>query len=730
MLVTHTERPRELKWYHAGPILYGDLGTSRFYVLGLAFFYAVHASFWYVLGVGLMVASVGWAYTIVCRCYPDGGGVYSAARHASRNLAVIGALLLFADYIVTASISALTGMHYMVGGGVSFAVVPIGAMIVIVFVGAMNYIGPRRAGAFAIVVTAVTLVLTLIIAGFCIPHLPEGWRNIVPLAHIPGTAAHKWNNFVKVVLALSGVEAIANMTGIMVPPVDRTARKAVWPVLVEVIVFNLLFAVAMCALAGTGSEPAADYQQRVATYQEQNPQWKQTEAGRATVAALLPPPEVVQRDEDIKNKVLRVVASDFVDPHLPAWQIGGIKLGFSALCGFVFAFLLFSAVNTAVGGMISIQYVMSRDTELPHFFTKLNAFGVPWLALISAVLLPVLILCMFQNLEALGDLYAIGVVGAIGINLGSCCANREMPIKRWERYAMGFLALVMAAIELTLAWDKPHALAFALSILVGGLSMRFATKTYPKLSILGKANALTCSSMLLIVVGVFLAIYRNAVAADFATFLPLIHSPDAALILIMAALAVLLVFVSSGTTTAISYYRKAGIRVFKPAPVAPTPPAAVEIPHADQLTGTPAQELDMNRPHLMVATRGGKPLLEFAASYAADIKGILFVLFVRQLNVRFTGPVKPPSLEEDRSAREVFGVAADIARKAGVPIIPIYAVSPDIPYTILDFAATYNVRALLMGVSRKGALLRALQGDVITNVADNLPSDIPLLIHA
>src|SRR5580698_9473203 len=113
MLVSHQERPRELKWYHAGPMLYGDWGTSRFYVLGLAFYYAMYSSLWYVIGVGILVAAVGWAYTVVCRAYPDGGGVYSAARQISKVLSVIGALLLFADYAVTAALSSLDGIYYM-----------------------------------------------------------------------------------------------------------------------------------------------------------------------------------------------------------------------------------------------------------------------------------------------------------------------------------------------------------------------------------------------------------------------------------------------------------------------------------------------------------------------------------------------------------------------------------------------------------------------------------------
>ena len=108
------ERPRELRWYHAGPMLFGDWGTSRLYVLGLAF--AVHrtrSSFWFVAAMCGLMIGVGWSYEIICRLFPDGGGVYSSARHRSQLLAVIGGLLLCADYVVTASMSCLDAFHYL-----------------------------------------------------------------------------------------------------------------------------------------------------------------------------------------------------------------------------------------------------------------------------------------------------------------------------------------------------------------------------------------------------------------------------------------------------------------------------------------------------------------------------------------------------------------------------------------------------------------------------------------
>src|SRR5437868_14289072 len=107
-----SERPRNVGWLQAAGLLFGDWGTSRLYVLGLALFFAGRTSFWLILLMSLLILGVGWAYTQICRIYPDGGGVYTAAKSRSRTLAVIGALLLFADYTVTASLSSLDAFHY------------------------------------------------------------------------------------------------------------------------------------------------------------------------------------------------------------------------------------------------------------------------------------------------------------------------------------------------------------------------------------------------------------------------------------------------------------------------------------------------------------------------------------------------------------------------------------------------------------------------------------------
>src|SRR4029434_3357196 len=87
-------RPRNVDWKRAAALLYGDWGTSKAYVIGLAFLAAGFSSMPLILAVCALTGLVGINYIVICRYFPDGGGVYSAAKSQGRLLRVIGALLL------------------------------------------------------------------------------------------------------------------------------------------------------------------------------------------------------------------------------------------------------------------------------------------------------------------------------------------------------------------------------------------------------------------------------------------------------------------------------------------------------------------------------------------------------------------------------------------------------------------------------------------------------------
>src|SRR3979411_1415571 len=113
MLVGKTKRPRNVDAARAAAILYGDWGTSKAYVIGLAFAIAGYSSFWLILSMCALTALVGVNYMAICRHYPDGGGVYASVRHRSEIISIVGAFLLIADYLVTAAISALSAFAYL-----------------------------------------------------------------------------------------------------------------------------------------------------------------------------------------------------------------------------------------------------------------------------------------------------------------------------------------------------------------------------------------------------------------------------------------------------------------------------------------------------------------------------------------------------------------------------------------------------------------------------------------
>src|SRR5207248_7136352 len=97
LIVTDTagvHRPRNVDWKRAAALLYGDWGTSKAYVIGLAFLAAAFSSLPIILAVCVLTGLVGINYAEICKYFPDGGGVYSAARSQARLLAVVGALLL------------------------------------------------------------------------------------------------------------------------------------------------------------------------------------------------------------------------------------------------------------------------------------------------------------------------------------------------------------------------------------------------------------------------------------------------------------------------------------------------------------------------------------------------------------------------------------------------------------------------------------------------------------
>ena len=419
-MVIQGSRPRNVGWLRAAALLYGDWGTSKAYVIGLAVLLAGYAAPAYLAAILVLTFLVGCNYVWVCKFFPEGGGVYHAARSHSPRLGVIGALLLLAGYVVTAAISGYEAYNYfgLKEEASRWAILTIFAL------GVVNAFGPRLAGSLAVYLAlpAVLVLLGLAAAGV--------FSGRLDVTETPSQGMWEgWKIFTGMILALSGVEAIANMTGTMkpdpdsspgAPSVHREARRAIVLVMAEVVVITAVLGVMIAGMpSGSFTHP---------------------------------------------ESFLRTMADFYISPQY-GWVVGAVV-----------GLLLLSAVNTAIVASVALLYSLAQDGELPTNFKMLNRQGVPWVPLIAAVILPVIVLESTRGLEALASLYAIGVVGAIGLNLGSCSLNGALPMKPWQRTVMTVTAVLMAAIWLTIAITKPQALVFAVVVCGVGLALREMTR--------------------------------------------------------------------------------------------------------------------------------------------------------------------------------------------------------------------------------------------------------------
>ena len=628
LIVTETggvHRPRNVDWKRAAALLYGDWGTSKAYVIGLAFLAAGFSSLPIILAVCVLTGLVGINYAVICRYFPDGGGVYSAARSQGRLLAVVGALLLIADLTVTAALSGWSGLTYVIAGTedifwlkflkdhIAFAT--IGVLLVLGFI---NWFGPKHSGSLAVALALPTVIVVVALIAVSIPYLTT---HFLEPRH--ESLSMLWVQFVGVILALSGVEAIANLTGVMKldpgstperPSVARESLKAITPVAIEVVCATAVLGWAMLSLPAVLERTLG-----LSTKSE--------------VAAIL-----LKRHEDM----LRFMGEQFAAASFGVW----IGQAFGWVVGIVFLLLLLSAANTAIVAMIGLLYLTARDGEMPPHFKRLNRHGVPLYPLLIAVGLPVIVLMTATNFQSLAGLYAIGVVGAITVNLGSCTFNRAIGFTWYDRVLFGITFTILFFVELTLARTKPDALFFVVCVLGIGLALRAWTQK------------------------------------------------------------------RAGFTTLTVTHQVAAM-------VSPNLAATMQ----------PRMEEGQK---IMVAARGITPVLSFALDEAQLRKATLCVLYVKEIAVYYAGG---PTVrgrarwQDDPEAQAIMSLMLKLGAERDICVLPVYAVSEDAAATILDLSATMGVDFLMIGATQRHALANLLRGSVATNVAQQLPDSIQLVIY-
>ena len=200
-------------------------------------------------------------------------------------------------------------------------------------------VGPKYTGNLAIGLAIPTVICIICLGALSLPFLPKAIHNLTPIS---GNLKVDWNIFVGIIVALSGIESIANTTGSMKldpgstnanPSVGKTSTPAILMVIVEVCIFTSLLGLAMNALSGleinNGDVNAPDY-------------------------------------PNVRDAMLRYMAEIF------GGSIFGTALGhfFSLIISVVITLLLLSAVNTALIALISLLFIMSRGWRNARYFSE------------------------------------------------------------------------------------------------------------------------------------------------------------------------------------------------------------------------------------------------------------------------------------------------------------------------------------------------------------------------
>ncbi len=230
----------------------------------------------------------------------------------------------------------------------------------------------------------------MILALFCVPHLGAAIHNVQPLT---GGFFKNWNGLVAIVLALSGVEAIANATGVMKldpgssheqPSVMKTAKPALLWIALEVCFLTAFLGLGMHALGGLHTVPGDSAGLDVDAPGAQR---------RARLHAQV-------HGRGVRRRRVRALGGAASSASSWRWSSG-------CCCS--------RRSTRPSADLITVQFLMARDGEMPPVFKQLNRYGVPQIGTIIATVIPAALVLLVSDVSGLADLYAVGVVGAIAV---------------------------------------------------------------------------------------------------------------------------------------------------------------------------------------------------------------------------------------------------------------------------------------------------------------------------
>ncbi len=236
--------------------VYGNVGSSIYYALGVTAVFALGLTPVVFVIAGLIFAATALTYAEGTVRYPEAGGSSSFARHAFNELvSFVAAWAQMLNYIITIAISAFFVPHYLSIFWAPLRENPwdvVGGAIVIVLLVALNIVGIREAAGLNVFLAVIDFAtqLLLVLLGFYLVFSPE---ILVDNVHF-GTAP-TWSDFLLAIpigmIAYTGIETVSNLAEEVRDPARNVPRAYLMTAVAVFAIFFTLPAIALSALPVT-----------------------------------------------------------------------------------------------------------------------------------------------------------------------------------------------------------------------------------------------------------------------------------------------------------------------------------------------------------------------------------------------------------------------------------------------------------------------------------------------
>ena len=422
-----------ISFWRAAAIVLNDLGSSAFYVGGIAEQAVGPAAAWFILAVMLFSYAVRAVYMESCAMFTR-GGVYRVVKEAmGSTLAKLSVSALMFDFILTGPISGVSAGQYIVGlvattsayvghplhpsQTVTNLLAACIALVVLAWFWRRNILGIHESSGDALRIMYVTTAMVVVLVVWSLVSIainPEAHR--LPPAPVPQNLSFDST-------AVGWMPELAPNAFVPEPSSAATADSEPdrWALSDEIGAFMALFGIFMAfghsVLAMSGEETLAQVNRELAHPKHRN----LMRAGlvifvyslifTSTVSffayALIP-------DADRLNFADNLISG--ISIHLAGPQT--LKLLFQFFIVIVGFLMLSGAVNTAIVGSNGVLNRVSEDGVLHDWFRAPHRrYGTTYRLINLVVLLQFLtIVASRGNIFVLGEAYAFGVIWSFSFN--------------------------------------------------------------------------------------------------------------------------------------------------------------------------------------------------------------------------------------------------------------------------------------------------------------------------